>query len=70
MEKCTICEKQTTDLRLGACFTCANAESIIHDGTDMYDNDINGKKRNETEYTAMEKLKFLISEGWVNSKNI
>lgn len=34
--KCECCER-TRDLRLGHCFDCAEAESVIQDGTDMSD---------------------------------
>jgi hypothetical protein len=30
----------TKDLRFGMCFTCAECESVIEDGTDMYDSEI------------------------------
>jgi hypothetical protein len=30
-----ICCGRTQDLRLGACWDCAEAESVIEDGTDM-----------------------------------
>ena len=52
---CTVCggNKET---RMGVCWECAEAESIIADGTDMYDKG-NAK-------TAMEKLKMLIARGW------
>ena len=38
--KCKCCDRYTNDLRFGFCFDCATAESIIADGTDMYDNPI------------------------------
>lgn len=43
--ECNICHK-TSDLRLGACFNCAEIQSILHKGTDMYD-----KKFLEKEHT-------------------
>lgn len=39
--KCKCCNKKT-DLRMGFCFNCATAESIIYDGT--YMNNIHIKK--------------------------
>ena len=37
--KCKCCNREK-DLRLGICFDCANAESIIVEGIDMWDNEI------------------------------
>ena len=34
------CCGRNLDSRLGICFDCANAESIIIDGVDMYDTEI------------------------------
>lgn len=34
--KCEICERQM-DLRHGACFDCANAESLVSEGLTMFD---------------------------------
>lgn len=61
---CEICNKQTGDLRFGVCMDCATAESIIYDGTDMFDQ---GPENEEPAKTAMEKLKFLIKKGWKKS---
>ncbi len=58
---CQCCGKDR-DLRMGHCFACVEAESIINDGVDMFDKGINGKDKPAK--TAMEKLKFLISKGW------
>lgn len=59
---CNICGN-TGELRESTCWDCATAESIIHEGTDMYDKgpagDSNGAE------TAMDKLKYLIKKGWV-----
>ena len=38
--KCKCCDRNTNDLRFGFCFDCATAESIIADGTDMFDEPI------------------------------
>ena len=55
--KCRICNNNDDrDLRFGVCFTCAEAESIISEGKDMYDK---GEAK-----TAMDKLKMLIEKGW------
>jgi hypothetical protein len=37
--QCKCCDR-TKDLRIGFCFDCAEAESIIKEGTDMYDEPI------------------------------
>lgn len=56
--KCEICGKDN-ETRLGACWNCAEAESIISDGTDMYEKG--------TAKTAMDKLRMLIKYGWENN---
>lgn len=58
---CAICggEKST---RLGVCWDCATAESIIEDGTDMYENGPDGSSKSAV--TAMDKVKFLINKNW------
>jgi len=47
---CKICGKDrgANNTRMGVCFDCAEAESIILNGTDMYENKV--------AETAMEKL--------------
>jgi len=52
---CASCKRQK-DLRMGYCFDCVEAESIIHDGKDMYEK---GDAK-----TALQKVKFLIEKGW------
>ena len=37
--KCKCCNREK-ELRLGVCFDCANAESIIVEGVDMWDNEV------------------------------
>lgn len=44
------------------CFDCAEAESIIADGVDMYELGIN--KNIEPVQTPLEKLQFLVLKGW------
>lgn len=61
--ECKFCGK-VADTRLGGCFQCAEAESIIADGTDMYDRGINGEENNPAK-SAGQKLKLLIDKGWV-----
>ena len=63
--KCEICKRKgisQNDIRMGVCWDCAQAESIIADGLDMYDTGPSGG--NTPAETAMEKLLFLISLGW------
>jgi len=60
--KCNCCNKQTSDLRFGTCFDCAEAESIIEDGFDMYLK--NYKDKDKGGSIAMKKLRFLIQKGW------
>lgn len=59
--ECRIC-KQNRDLRLEVCYACAEAESIITEGLDMYDKGINGS--NVPAQTSLEKLQLLIQKGW------
>lgn len=61
---CESCNREIDDLRMGHCWDCATAESIIDDGTDMYDIDINGVTDGEGSKTAMKKLEFLVKKGW------
>jgi len=49
---CRICN-QEGDTRLGVCWECATAESVINDGTDMYDKVV--------AKTPMEKLQFILN---------
>ena len=37
--KCKCCNREK-DLRLGVCFDCADAESIVVEGVDMWDNEV------------------------------
>lgn len=37
--KCKCCNREQ-DLRFGVCFDCAEAESVVVDGVDMYDKEI------------------------------
>lgn len=54
------CSK-TRDTRLGYCFSCAEAESIIAEGLDMYDKGLNGGEIPAK--TAMEKVELLRQKG-------
>lgn len=59
---CEICGNKA-ETRLGACWKCAEAESIIAEGLDMRDKGLGGKNGIPAK-TAMEKLKLLIQKGW------
>ena len=52
-----ICCGRTQDLRLGACWDCAEAESVIEDGTDMRDV---APPKIEGLSTSMSKLQYII----------
>jgi len=59
--ECIICKKEK-ELRMQVCFACADAESIIAEGLDMWDKGKNGI--NKPCKTPMDKLEFLIQKGW------
>ena len=44
--KCKCCNRNRSknDIRFGFCFDCADGESIIQDGLDMYDKEIPKEK--------------------------
>ncbi len=55
--ECKCCERNI-ETRLGICFDCANCESVINDGTDMFDGEI----ENIDGYTlSMAKLKYVLN---------
>lgn len=55
--KCKCCNREK-DLRLGVCFDCANAESILVEGVDMWEKEI---PKEEGLSTALSKLKHILS---------
>ena len=63
--KCECCGNER-ELRYGFCFDCVEAESIIHEGRDMYDEELTRKEKNGMS-KSMAKVKFLIKKGWVHS---
>lgn len=67
MSKCLCCKREQ-ELRMGFCFDCAGAESIIDDGTDMFDNELPEKDRIPGS-VAINRLRFLIVKGWKPPKN-
>lgn len=58
--ECRICKKSVgpNNIRLGACWECAEAESIIDEGLDMRNKGPKGDS--EPAKTAMEKVQFLM----------
>jgi hypothetical protein len=71
---CKICDT-LDDLREGACWVCAEAESIIAEGVDMYDKGLDSDNqdsfRGNKGYparTSMEKLELLRQKGWRYTK--
>jgi len=56
MVHCKCC-KRKTDTRMGYCFDCIEAESIIVEGVDMHDNAIT---KQEDMSTAMSKLQYIL----------
>ena len=66
MSKCQCCKREE-DLRLGFCWDCANAESIIKEGLDMYDKEIT---KQEGMSTSMSKLQHILKlYGLIQFKN-
>jgi hypothetical protein len=51
---------------MGYCFDCVEAESIIQEGRDMYDEELSREEKTGMS-KSMAKLKFLIKKGWVYS---
>lgn len=68
--KCRICKREAysaNTLRFGVCFRCAEAESIIDTGLDMYDKGLmNG---DSPAVTAMDKVRLLAQRGILRSGN-
>ena len=60
------CCKREQDLRFGFCFDCAEAESIIEDGIDMYNNEI---QKVEGLSTSMSKVKYILNLYGVRPKS-
>lgn len=56
MAQCKCC-KRNQDLRMGYCFDCVEAESIMVDGVDMYDEPI---PKQEDMSTEMSKLQYIL----------
>ena len=60
--KCSICKVEVglNGIRLGVCWDCAQAESIIAEGLDMNDKSLTG----EPAKSPLEKVKLLLARGW------
>lgn len=56
MAQCKCCKREK-ELRMGYCFDCVEAESIIQEGVDMYDQEIT-KKENLS--LGMSKLQHIL----------
>lgn len=54
--ECNCCKRKISELRFGFCFDCANAESIIADGTDMWDKPIEKKERMSTSMSRLQEI--------------
>jgi hypothetical protein len=58
MAQCKCCEREK-ELRFGFCFDCADAESVIAEGVDMYDNEIT---KEEGMSMSISKLKYILKK--------
>ncbi len=56
MAQCKCCKREK-DLRMGYCFDCVEAESIIQTGLDMYDDEI---QKVDGLTTGMSKLQHIL----------
>ena len=54
---CKCCNNREDEFSLGFCFDCANAETIIYSGFDMYDEEI---PKQEGMSTSMSKLQHIL----------
>lgn len=58
IEQCKCCGK-IEDLRMGACWDCAESESVIAEGLDMYDQEI---PKVDGMSSAMSKLQYILKK--------
>jgi hypothetical protein len=56
--KCKCCERDL-DTRLGFCFACAECESVIQEGKNMWDEDI---EKREGMSMSMSKLRYILEK--------
>lgn len=63
--KCKVCKKPIglNSSRLGVCWFCAEAESIIEEGLDMSNKSLS--KDNTPAVSAMDKVRLLIDRGCI-----
>jgi len=61
-EKCLCCDRKE-DTRFGVCFECAEIQTIIVDGTDMYDKGLDDG--DEPALKSLQKVKLLRQKGFV-----
>ena len=61
-KECKFCGRQV-ELRFGGCWECANAQSILATGRDMFQDDIEGQVEIPVKIVN-ERLEKLISKGW------
>jgi len=66
IDKCNMCGEKK-DLRLGWCWNCAEAQSILNTGKDMYENGEGGVEFPVKEVNT--RLKMLINKGWRLTKS-
>lgn len=65
MSNCSWCGRDK-DIRMGVCFDCAEAQSIMVSGKDMYEKGKGGIELPCKEVT--ERLRMLIKKGWMPPK--
>jgi hypothetical protein len=56
--KCKCCNREK-ELRVGVCFDCADAESVIVEGVNMWDKEIS---KQEDLSTGLSKLQYILSK--------
>lgn len=61
MSNCSWCGRDQ-DLRFGVCFDCAEAQTIMVSGKDMYEKNVGGIELPVSEVS--ERIKMLIKKGW------
>jgi hypothetical protein len=58
MAECKCCKREY-ELRLGFCFDCAETESVLEEGVDMYDKEI---PKQEGMSTSMSKVQYILKK--------
>jgi hypothetical protein len=58
MAECKCCNRDL-DLRFGFCFDCAETESVLEEGVDMYDKEI---PKQEGMSTSMSKVQYILKK--------